>query len=107
MARFLKNREKSKGLAPGTLVFIGEKKLDGVRIRLIDYNESNLNEKKLENISEGNEFIETSNVSWINIDGLHDLELMKSTASAFGLHSLLMEDIMNTGQRPKFEEFGA
>ena len=105
MARFLKKREKSKGLAPGTFVFIGDKKEDEVQIRLIDYDKSILNEEEIANISESSEFIKTNTVSWINVDGLHNVELMKSIAATFGLHSLLMEDIMNTGQRPKFEEF--
>jgi len=44
MARFLKKREESKGLATGSLVFIGDKKVENIRIRVIDYDKDTLNE---------------------------------------------------------------
>ena len=105
MARFLQKRNKTKGLVPGTPVFIGDKKVDEIRIRIIDYDKSKLLEDKLENILEGTEFKEKNTVTWINIDGLHDTMLMKEIGETFDLHPLLIEDIMNTDQRPKMEEF--
>lgn len=105
MARFFKKRDKSKGVAPGTLVFIGNQKEEKVRIRVIDYDKTNLNEDELLDILKSLEFISTNTVTWINVDGLHDVDLMKTIGNIFDLHPLLMEDIMNTGQRPKFEEF--
>jgi magnesium transporter len=105
MARFFKKREANKGLAPGSLVFIGNTKVENILIRVIDYDKSNLTEAQLEDISKGKEFKETKTVSWINIDGLNDIELMQKLGEIFGLHPLLLEDILNTGQRPKFEEF--
>ena len=105
MARFFKKREESKGLPPGSLVFIGNKKVDNIRLRVIDYDGAQLKEDELKNIAEGEEFKRTNTVTWINVDGLHDLSLMKEIGSTFDLHPLLLEDILNTGQRPKFEEF--
>jgi len=105
MARFFKKREESKGLAPGSLVFIGNKKVENIRIRVIDYDKSKLNEAQLDDITKGKEFKETKTVTWINVDGLHDLTLMQEIGDIFDLHPLLLEDILNTGQRPKIEEF--
>lgn len=105
MARFFKNREANKGLAPGSLVFIGNKKAENIRIRVIDFDNTNLNEQELEDIMQGTKYIETNTVTWINIDGLHDLEAINKVGKAFDLHPLLLEDILNTGQRPKMEEF--
>ena len=105
MARFFKKREEIKGLSPGSLVFVGNKKVDNIRIRVIDYDRAQLKEDELKDIAEGAEFKRTNTVTWINVDGLHDLSLMKEIGSTFDLHPLLLEDIMNTGQRPKFEEF--
>lgn len=105
MARFFKNREANKGLAPGSLVFIGNKKVENIRIRVIDFDNTNLNEQELEDIMQGTKYIETNTVTWINIDGLHDLEAINKVGKAFDLHPLLLEDILNTGQRPKMEEF--
>ena len=105
MARFFKKREEIRGLSPGSMVFIGERKMDTVRIRLIDYDGSQLTEDELRDIAGGAEFRRTSTVTWINVDGLHDLSLMKQIGDSFDLHPLLVEDILNTGQRPKLEEF--
>ena len=105
MARFFKKREEIKGLSPGSLVFIGNKKVENVRIRVIDYDGTQLKEDELKEIAEGAEFKRTNTVTWINVDGLHDLSLMKEIGDTFDLHPLLMEDILNTGQRPKIEEF--
>ena len=105
MARFFKKREEIKGLSPGSLVFIGNKKVENIRLRVIDYDESKLKEDELKNIAEGTEYKNTQTVTWINVDGLHDLSLMKEIGKTFDLHPLLLEDILNTGQRPKLEEF--
>ena len=105
MARFFKKREETKGLSPGSLVFVGNKKVENARIRVIDYDGSQLKENELKEIAEGAEFKRTNTVTWINVDGLHDLSLMKEIGDTFELHPLLLEDILNTGQRPKLEEF--
>lgn len=105
MARFLKKREQSKGLAPGSLVFIGNKKTENIRIRVIDYDQGKLDEGELKNIKDGTTFKETNTVTWINVDGLHDLNVIKEIGESFDIHPLLLEDILNTGQRPKLEEF--
>ena len=105
MARFFKKREESKGLAPGSLVFIGNQKVETVRLRVIDYDQTELKEDALRDIAEAAEFKRTKTVTWINVDGLHDLEVMKAIGTAFDLHPLTLEDILNTGQRPKLEEF--
>ncbi len=105
MARFFKNRTKNKGLAPGSLVFIGNEKIDNIRIRIIDFNNEKLEELELQNIKSGKRFDESGSVSWINIDGLHDVESIRKIGTIFNLHSLLLEDVLNTDQRPKYEEF--
>ena len=105
MARFFKKREEIKGMSPCSLIFIGNKKVDHIRIRVIDYDGTQLKEDELKDIAEGAEFKRTNTVTWINVDGLHDLALMKEIGGTFDLHPLLMEDILNTGQRPKLEEF--
>ena len=104
MARFYKKQDQRKGLGPGSLQFVGTKKEENVRIRLIDYDSENLHEDTLQDIARSASCLETNNVSWINIDGLHDTDLMKNVGSLFRIHPLLIEDIMNTGHRPKVQE---
>ncbi len=105
MARFLKNKEASLGKSPDDLVFIGNQKVEETTIRVIDYDQENLNEQYLKDIKEGIPYKETATVTWLNIYGLHDTELLKEVGAGFDLHPLVLEDISNTGQRPKMEEY--
>lgn len=103
MARFLKNKSDSIGKAPGELIFIGEQKVEESSIMLIDYSLEYLNETNLDTVSK--EYMKAGTVSWININGLHDMDLIRTVGDEFQLHSLTLEDILNTGQRPKMEEY--
>ena len=105
MARFFKDRAANRGLSPGSLVFIGEQKADNLRVRVIDFDRAKLDETELEEIRLGAEYKETKTVTWINVDGLHEPEAIREIGAIFGLHPLTLEDILNTGQRPKVEEF--
>ena len=104
-ARFMKKRIANKGASPGTPIFIGNKKEDSVRLRIIDYEGSNLNEVEINKIEQAAKYQNTDTVTWINIDGLHDTSLIKQIGSIFNLHPMVLEDIANTGQRPKVEEY--
>ena len=86
MARFFKKREEIKGMSPCSLIFIGNKKVDHIRIRVIDYDGTQLKEDELKDIAEGAEFKRTNTVTWINVDGLHDLALMKEIGGTFDLN---------------------
>jgi magnesium transporter len=105
MARFLKSREKTRGKSPEQLVFIGEKKTDDITIRVIDYDPAHLTDQMLSDIKDGSGFKQTQTVTWLNINGLHDIDFIREVGSVFDLHPLVLEDILNTGQRPKTQEF--
>jgi magnesium transporter len=105
MPRFIKKVSKKIGLSPGTLVHIGKKKIEKVRIRIIDYDEAQLQEKEAKTIEECFPFKEKPTVTWVNIDGLHDIEVIEKIGKHFDLHPLVLEDILNTEQRPKIEDF--
>ncbi|MFB0509709.1 MAG: magnesium/cobalt transporter CorA, partial [bacterium] len=51
-------------------------------------------------------FKDKPTVTWINIDGIHKVEVIEKIGNCFNLHPLILEDILNTGQRPKIEDFG-
>lgn len=104
MARFFKKRIENKGLAPGALVFIGQKRLENPLLSLHHYNADYYDQEYLDS----NEPLipeKVGAVRWLNVVGLHDSHLMDRIQKQFGLHPLAMEDVMNTGQRAKFEEF--
>ena len=110
MARLLKKRSKKAGLPPGSLIHIGEPKTEKVKLTIYRFNEAHLEEKEVESVSDGVAFCKSlkdfSFVTWINVDGLHDVELIHQLGEAFGVHPLIQEDILNTDQRPKLEDFG-
>jgi len=101
----LRRSVKKPGSPPGTLVHSGEKKLEEVRISLIDYNTAHVEEKTLKSMSEALPFKESSTVTWINIDGLHDTSVIESIGKEFDVHPLVLEDILSTQQRPKMEDY--
>jgi magnesium transporter len=105
MLGFMKRTSTRPGLAPGTLVHVGEKKVEKVRIRIIDYDEEKLEERELESVDECFPYADKPTVTWINIDGLHEVEVIEKIGKNFGLHPLVLEDIVHTGQRPKMEEY--
>ena len=100
-----KGRSKKAGLPPGTLIHIGEKKAETVRITLIDYDEQNFQERQVKKIEECFPFKVTPTVTWVNIDGIHQIDIIEKIGKHFDLHHLILEDILNTTQRPKFEDY--
>jgi magnesium transporter len=106
MARFVKKRAQSAGLPPGTPVYIGEGRVGPMRITVIDYDEETFREKEVSRVAEVFPFRDQPTVTWINIDGLEPVEAIQQIGEHFGLHPLIIEDIVNTGQRPKMEDFG-
>lgn len=104
MARFIKSRKISHGTTPGSLIFIGNRKMEKSEIHLMAYNKDTLEEKKLDSIDEIPENISPDTVFWVNIYGLQDSELMAKAGERFSIHPLELEDIMNTDQRPKVVE---
>jgi magnesium transporter len=98
---------KKAGLPPGSLVYVGDKKEKGrVGITLFDYSEQSFTEKKYTEIEECLDSLkEKRYVKWLNINGLHDIGIIEKIGSRFNLHPLTQEDILNTEQRPKVEEY--
>lgn len=105
MSNSIRKKSGKSGLPPGALVHVGKKKSDHVRISLMDYTPDDFKELACDKLSECTPFITSPSVTWINIDGLHDTPLIASVGELFGLHHLLLEDVLNTNHRPKTEEF--
>jgi len=94
------------GLAPGTLVHVGEKKAEKVVIRVLAYNSEKLIERDLETVEECFEFKGQPDINlWINVDGLDRVDIIEKLGGYFNIHPLTLEDVLNTGQRPKTEDY--
>ena len=105
--RFIKRPPKKPGTAPGTLVPSLERPAEAPRIRWIGYDAEQLQEREIRHIEEILPLRESPAVSWINVDGLHDVALLETIGRHFHIHPLTLEDIANSGHRPKAEEFDA
>jgi magnesium transporter len=106
MAKLIKGRSKKVGLPPGTLIHIGAKKTERPRITIIDYDEIHFEEREVKAIEECFLFKDKPTVTWINVDGLHQIEIFEKLGECYGFHPLVLEDILNTDQRPKMEDYG-
>ncbi|UCF07849.1 MAG: magnesium/cobalt transporter CorA [Thermoplasmata archaeon] len=105
MPRLIKKASKAAGLPPGTLIHIGEKRTEKVKITIMDYDEKQFNEIECKTTEECFSFKDKPTVTWINIDGIHQVEIIDKLGKYFNFHPLLLEDIANTEQRPKAEDF--
>ncbi|UCH71975.1 MAG: magnesium/cobalt transporter CorA [Thermoplasmatales archaeon] len=105
MVKFIKKSSKTAGLPPGALIHIGEKKIEKVKISVIDYSIGKFDEKEVKNVEECFPSVKKPSVTWINVDGLHDLDVIEKLGNCFDIHPLVLEDIVNTNQRPKMENF--
>ena len=105
MSLFLRKGSKKAGLPPGTVVFVGEKKVEDIRITLIDYDENQYEEKEIKNVEDAFPYKDAPFISWINIDGVHQVDIIEKLGTHFVLHPLLQEDVVSTHQRPKLDEF--
>jgi magnesium transporter len=86
-------------------VFVGEKRSEKVKLSVINYDGSNFQEKEVRSVGEAVSIRKKSSVTWLNIDGVHQPEIIEQVGKSFGVHPLVLEDIANTGQRPKMEDF--
>jgi magnesium transporter len=105
MKKLLKKRSRKAGLSPGSLVHIGEERLSAPRTEVITFNldrvdvlHPDLEKECLLSPPEGA-------VAWVNVEGIGRLELLKKLGDCYGIHPLVLEDIANTDQRPKAEEY--
>jgi magnesium transporter len=106
MSRLLRKKSSKVGLPPGTPIYIGEKKPKETRMMIIEYDENNLIEKEVKTVEECLQYKESSKVTWIRIIGLKRIHLLQQLGEHFKLHPLVIEDIMNTTQRSKIEDYG-
>jgi magnesium transporter len=104
--RRTKHTPKQAGLPPGTLVYTGEQRVEKVRIDVLDYDEQNIREVEAKSVEECLPFKDTPTVTWMNVTGLHDVEVIEKLGLQFDIHPLVLEDVVHTGQRPKFDDFG-
>jgi len=105
MARFLKKSKEEIGISPDALIFRGEKKINEVLLRIIDFDANNLAEEAINTVKEVIKYQDKDTVTWFNIDGLHNTEIIEGIAEEFNFDRLILADVMNTQARPTLKEY--
>jgi len=103
--RSTKKRSHKAGLPPGSLVHIGRQRAEEAKITVIDYDEAQIVSQSLDSIEACFPFKDKPTITWINIDGIHQTEIIEKIGGCYNLHPLVLEDIQNTEQRPKIERY--
>jgi magnesium transporter len=104
-AKFQK-RSKKAGLSPGSLIHIGSRYAEESKITFTRYDETFFAEKEISSIADFRSEKDGKGITWINVDGLQDVKLFEDIGELFGVHPLVLEDILNTDQRPKMQDYG-
>ncbi len=105
-SRFHKKRSVKSGLPPGSLVHIGNESDKTVQISVIGYTPDGFEEHQFQQIDHYLQNPCDSAVVWVNVEGVHDVELIRILGEKHSFHPLVQEDIVNTVQRPKIEDYG-
>jgi magnesium transporter len=104
--KLVQKRSKKTGLPPGTLVHIGERKSEHVTVTVFRYSTTSCKELHVEQVDQLSSPADES-VIWINVGGVHKVEMVETLGKQFSLHPLLLEDVTNTDQRPKLDDYEA
>ena len=105
MSESLSFASEKSGLPPGSLVHVGEVHTHEHKISVVSYNKSTLRRHTVKSIEELLPYKTTDTITWVIVDGLKDVSIIDAIGQYFDIHSLVLEDILNTHQRPKFEDF--
>ncbi len=105
LSRFIRKDKEEIGMAPDTLLFRGERKADKVYMRVIDFDRQSLDEADLASVKDVIKYKSRDSVSWLNLDGLHDVSVMEDIAQIFDLDQLVLAEVLNTHARPRVVEF--
>src|SRR3990172_8857725 len=99
-------KSKLTGQPPETLLYEGRAKSEQIEITIFDYDEHALLEKEVNVAEECLPFKDKPSTTWLNVDGVHRIDILEKLTSCYGIHHLVLEDILNINQRPKMEDFG-
>jgi len=101
-----KKKKKSAmkiGLPPGSMIYVGEQKVEKIKIILTEYDAEEVESCEINSVEEVEPYTDTLKVTWVNVCGLHETDFLKQIGEKFSIHPLVLEDILNTETRPKIE----
>ncbi len=98
--------KKKAFTSPGTLEYVGKEVPIDTVVKLVEYNEEFYQQKVIKVINECRPIFNENHVNWLDVDGIHEVAVIESVGKHYRLHPLLLEDVLNTEQKPKLEHFG-
>lgn len=98
-------RYQNIGAPPGTMFYNGAHKDKRIKITLIEFNENEFFEHDYYDLSECLDHVKDNMIKWINVEGVHNIEMIEKIGKLYSIHPLTLEDIVHVDQRPKFEEY--
>jgi magnesium transporter len=99
-------KDKKAFTSPGTLVYVGKEVAQDTVIKLVEFNEEFYQQKMVKVLNDCKPVLKENEVVWLDVDGIHEVPVVEAIGKHYHLHPLLMEDVLNTGQKPKLEHFG-
>lgn len=98
-------RKEDIGLSPYELKFRGKKKADEVRIRVIDFDLEEVRETEISDTDGLKQFLNQESITWINVDGLHNEQIIRDISDIFSIPADILSDVMEPSSRPQTEAF--
>ncbi|MBA4848802.1 magnesium/cobalt transporter CorA [Emticicia sp. BO119] len=99
-------KDKKAFTSPGTLVYVGKEVAEDTVIKLVEFNEEFYQEKIIKVLNDCKPALKDTKVTWLDVDGIHEVPAVEAIGKHYQLHPLLQEDVLNTEQKPKLEHFG-
>ena len=105
MAESTSTASEKSGLPPGSLVHVGDRLEAVTRMTVVEYGKDQIAEHDIQQVEELFKYKSSDAVTWVIIEGLTNVDIVARIGEAFGIHQLVLEDVFNTHQRPKFEDY--
>jgi magnesium transporter len=102
--KLFRNRTQTVGLPPGTPVYVGRERTGPVKVSVFDFDADRVEERAEVPLADCAPMRDSATTTWIDVDGVHVAGVVEELCGHFGIHPLVVEDIVNTAQRPKVED---
>src|SRR5664280_404252 len=103
MPKSFRRMARKVGMPPGSLVYTGQMESQPARITITRYNEKTIVEREVDAFTECQ--MAPGEVTWVNINGISQVKNLEKVGECFKIHPLVLEDILEVGQRPKVEDY--
>lgn len=105
MKKTFVNSALRAGSAPGTLRYLGKERTEPIKITVYEFDETQGVMTEISDVEECAKYITSPTVSWIKVVGIHNVDILRRIGEVFSIHPLVLEDLVNTANRPKYEAF--